>query len=341
VADKRVTIRDVAQAIGVHHSTVSLALADDPRITPETKSRVMEAAKELGYSAHHAARALRKGRYHTIALLHWDEYPFDSHVFFNEIMAGITRICANRDQLMVLVPAGVGRNGTVPADKLLLQTPTDGAVLVGGKLQYEALKRLAIGGYPMVHLGERHVEGIDLPFVSGDWQHGAYLATEHLLAQGHRRIAFVYLPDKVGQFLGRRRAGWEEALRNAGVNPDPTWVIPCGEKESDAAACLEALRAGGHTAAIFAFHRTARAVLQVAAQAGLAIPQDLAVVAFDEVEGSDRLNPPLTTVAQSTTDLTKKSVEMLLDLIEGIDPGERHLRIPMWLNIRASSTVPR
>lgn len=335
MATRRVTMRDVANAVGVHNSTVSLALADDPRLSEETKRRIRAAAERLGYASHHAARALRTGRHRTLGLVFWDADSPQEHIFFRDYVSAMTRSCVMADQHLLLVPAGVGDNAKIPIDRLLRNTPTDGALLVGMNLQHDALERLIATGYPIVHLGLREIPGVALPCVSGDWRQGAALATGHLLERGHRRVAVLYPSWYRSAMLRERLAGWQDALAAAGIAAAPAWQVTAAP--GDAERWLADIRRSGVTAVFCTENHVATVLLRAARAAGCAVPDDLAVVAFDEAEGSALLDPPLSTVAQPAAEIAQRAVERLLRRIEGADPDVRPLLLPMRLIPRRSS----
>ncbi len=317
----RVSMADVAARAGVSAQTVSRVANASPRVDPATRVRVEQAMAELGYRMHRAARALRTGQTSTIGLV----VATLASVGNSRMLQAISEAAAARDYALAVVT--VGERGIHEAFARLRAQGVDGAVVLN-----EATD-LARGVEPPADL---HIVVVDSPpddrfsIVQTAHADGARIATAHLLAAGHDTVH--HLAGPAGSFAAaERERGWREALASAGVDvPEPArgdWTSASGHS---AVAKLAAA-----TAIFVANDQMALGALRALADAGRRVPDDVAVVGFDDIVDAAEFRPPLTTMRQDFDALGRQAVAALVAAIEGGEPIAE--TVPATLVVRASS----
>lgn len=314
------TIAEVARQAGVGVATVSRVVNGSPSVRAETRRRVLDAIDRLGYEPNPAARALSTGRTRAVGVI----APFFTRPSVMERLRGVSQVLSGAGYQLVLhdgaLPAGGGLDGLLS----ISLAPTD-----------EELDRLAAAGVPVVLVDHAHER---LPAVHTDDVAGGALATGHLLELGHTRIAFVgdLEADHDGRASSaRRRAGYEQALAAAGVALDPALVRrgPHG-REAAAAITRELLESDTPPTGLFAASDTqAVGALEAADAVGAAVPGDLSVVGYDDIELARYAG--LTTVAQPLEESGRRGAELLLAALGG-DPATGR-QLPVALVVRATT----
>ncbi|MEV6446719.1 LacI family DNA-binding transcriptional regulator [Amycolatopsis sp. NPDC051716] len=327
----RVTIRDVAARAGVSVATVSKVINERYGVSAATLARVRAVIDELGYEASLVAQSLRNHRTNVIGILVADLEPFST-----ELLKGAADAIRGSGFELVVYSAG-GRTGDpLGWEKRYLSrlsgTLVDGAVLVTPTVSLEV-----VPGTPVVavdpHTGPSH-----LPTIDSDNLRGAQLATEHLLDLGHRRIAFLAgRPDLQSAEL--RKTGYLRALTAAGITPDEDLIrIGAYDPEVSAASAHALLTGPDRPTAVFAANDiSAIATVGAARELGLAVPDDLSVVGFDNVPESALCSPPLTTVDQPIREMGHRAIRMLIALINGDDVERTHVTLDTGLVVRRST----
>jgi len=326
---------EVAARLGVSASTVSRALAGNPRISEETRRRVREATASLGYRVDASASNLRTGLTRTIAVV----IPLShatgqrlSDPFFLEIIGAIGDELALRGYSMLLSkvtqPPGDWISSTIKARR------ADGVIVIGQSVHHDELNKAAAGGLAMTVWGAR-LRGQRYVTVGSDNQAGAFLVTSHLISQGCRRIAF--LGDPAVPEVNARREGYIRALETEGVGRTARLEVAV-RFGSDAAydAVSSLLDAKADFDGVFACSDViAMSAMRALTQRGRKIPSDVAVAGFDDVPLSTYTTPPLTTVRQDCLAGARILVDSVLRAAAG-ETVESEV-IPVELIVRASS----
>ena len=348
---KAATIIDVARLAEASIKTVSRVINADPAVKATTLARVRAAMVALNYTPHPSARTL-SGRISTTIGLACPalDTPSGEHLGHNYIMkvqVGALSACARNGHALQLIPCELGRDDL--ADYLLstLSAQRIGSLLLlAGVCTYPGLtEALDAQNIPYVVIYDSEIEG-DAPRLSADNIGGARAAVEHLLALGHRRIAFAQTrfdfhdPEK-----DPRRVGYLSAMREAGVPVLPDHLISAeagvegGERAFDALFAL-----AQPPTAIFAHtDNMAIGLLRAARSAGVQVPQDLSVVGFDDFEFASLVQPALTTVHQSVERLGFEGADLVVRLARGRRDGtvlnwrEEVLCAPCHLVLREST----
>jgi LacI family transcriptional regulator len=326
----RVTIRDVAAHAGVSVATVSKVINGRYGVSAATYARVQTVIKEMGYEASLVAQSLRNHRTNVIGILVADLEPFST-----ELLKGAARALRDSGFELVVYSAGGRTSDRVGWERRYLSrlsgTLIDGAVLVTPTVvdvRYSA---------PIVAV-DPHTGPSGLPTIDSDNLRGARLATEHLLGLGHRRIAMLTgRPDLQSAHL--REQGYREALAAAGIPVEDELLREGAYDPAVSAAAARLLLSGPRRpSAVFAANdQSAIATVEVAAEMGLRVPEELSVVGFDNVPDSALCSPPLTTVNQPIQEMGQRAVTMLIRLIRGEPVEQTHVTLDTSLVVRQST----
>jgi len=311
----KASIKDIARVAGVSHSTVSRALSDSPVVNPETRARIKRLAREMGYSPDAGARGLVMGRTLTIGVV----VTTISDPFIAEVVQGVESTAFKNGYTVILASSGAEPEREVAAVEMLRSKRVDGVIVTAsrvGALYKEHLTRIEV---PVVLLNNHGESGGPYTFsVRVDDRHGGYLATRHLVERGHRRIAYVSVGEAGHSSDRERQAGYCQALTEAGLPCDPALVFAGNGRWDGGERVLPLLCAPPEPpTAVFCFNdMTAVGLLRSARAAGLSVPEDLAVVGFDDIPIASYVVPSLTTIAQPKFELGEKAMQMVWILIE-------------------------
>lgn len=303
-----VTIRDVAAEAGVSITTVSRALNESGRVGPATRDRVLSAARRLGYEPNDLARSLHGKATGTIAVL----VPDITNPFFPELVKGVQEVATEHGRLLLLCQTSEDTDVAVQELLHLRRKRVDGVVLVGGLAGSDELTT-ALAGLPVVTV-DRDTTVDDARVVRSDHRHGGLLATEHLIELGHERIAHIRGPAHLS-VAQDRHDGYRKALEEAGLTYDDSLVVEGDFLEESGYDGLRALRRRRRpfTAVFCGNDLMAIGALRALEDVGLAVPDEVSVVGFDDIHLASYLRPGLTTVHQPIQELGRRAAAMLLE----------------------------
>jgi LacI family transcriptional regulator len=331
-----ITIRDVAKAAGVSVSTVSRVLNDKDDVAPETYQRVRAVIAELGYTSSLAARSMRSRRTGVIGTMMPDlEDPFTI-----QVMKGINHAITALDYDMIAYTSGsINQQSKAEREQyyvsLLNGSITDGIIIVT-----PAATSFSTAA-PVVAVDPNN-ETPDCPAVIATNHAGALEAMAHLIGLGHTRIGFIGgRPDL--QSARRRRQGYEDALRQAGIPLDPSLITVGDFTTARGRECArQLLSLSVRPTAIFAANdQSAIGAIEAAREADLHVPEDLSVVGFDNIPETAYSNPALTTVDQFMDKMGYVATEMLIALVQGEPLDSDLYKVPTQLIVRDSCRPPR
>ncbi|MBB1060813.1 LacI family DNA-binding transcriptional regulator [Marilutibacter spongiae] len=339
-ASSRVTLTDIAAACGLSRATVSLVLRGSPLVSPRTRARVEAEIQRQGYVYHRGAANLRRKASNTVALVINDL----SNPFFAEFAAGVDETLAEAGHVTLLGSTGesVERQQTVLASLLehapagLILSPAEGS-------DADRLRTLLRPGLPVL-VFNRELEGRDArngwDYLGLDNVRGARLATEHLLALGHRRIAF-FGGHRDSSSCAQRRRGYHEALADAGIVPEPHWLVESAPTRLEAAGQTGALflRDPAPTAAVCYNDAVALGLVAGLARRGRRAGEDFAVTGFDDIPEAAASFPPLTTVSVDPRARGHEAATMILQRLDAPAGAPFAHVSPARLLCRASSDV--
>jgi DNA-binding LacI/PurR family transcriptional regulator len=332
-----VGLRDVAARAGVSVRTVSNVANGFEHVAPETRRRVQAAIDELGYRPNTAARQLRRGRTETISLV----VPEISSPYFAELASLTVRIAEERGWTVHIDQT----DGQADRERQMTAGPVgqsvDGVICSPWAVAPEELSRLRSG--PLVLLGERTADG-QLDHVAIDNVSASRDATEHLVGLGRRRIAAVGAQPHLHNDTARLRLeGYRTALASAGVPAPEGLVVPVTRlHRPDGAAAMGRLLEEGHDLdAVFCFtDELALGAMHTLARHGLRVPDDVAVVGFDDIEDGRYSVPSLTTISPDKEEIARLALDCLADRIARPGAADRDLVAGYTLVVRHSTVLP-
>ncbi|MBI1877746.1 MAG: LacI family DNA-binding transcriptional regulator [Chloroflexi bacterium] len=337
-AKRRITSHEVAERAGVSRTTVSFVLNDvaGMQISEETRQRVLQAARDLGYVPDAAARSLASGRTHILGLIICqpaDHIIIDAYI--HQVIYGLSEAGRVRG-FRVLLESVEDVSQPDAYIHLVRAKRIDGILLSGPRSDDNQLPALIADGFPTVLLGRLgHNPAF---FVDVDNQAAAFEAVTHLAALGHQRIACITNGPLQYTSASERLLGYRQALRQAGLS-EAEALIRYGDFEpEDGYKAMQALLEvqPRPTAVFVASDVVAFGAMAAIRDSRLRIPDDVAVVGFDDVPMSRYFTPALTTVRLSAVEQGRRGGEILIDLIEGKAPAEAHIFLPTELIVRQS-----
>jgi LacI family transcriptional regulator len=332
----RATIRDIADLAGVSIATVSRVLNDRPDVAPETRENVLQVVREHGFSTNRGARGLSSGRTGMIGLT----LPRVADAYFGPILSGAAEALYERDMRIVLAPTLHEHDREVSLLERLMRGTTDGAILMLPEESADELRMLQGQGFPFVVVDPREPPPDGIACVAAMHASGAKVATEHLLALGHRRIGAI--AGAPGWYATEERLlGFRAALASAGILLDPQlvvysdWLVPSGIEGAE-----QLLSLTDPPTAIFGFNdNVAIGALHAARRRSLAVPDDLSVIGFDDTELARIVTPQLTSVRQPLGEMGRMGVSLLLRILEGQRVDALRVELATKLVVR-ESTAP-
>ena len=321
---RKPNISDVAQVAGVSYQTVSRVLNNAPDVSAATRERIQRIIKDVGYRRSRTATALSTSRSTAIGIL------ADGSPRFGPVgtLLALEKVARQRGYFTTVVTVEEPYKTSVPkALDTLDEIGVDGILVIAPLLSMAAEVQSAAIRVPVQMIAAGVSSTPNLFTYSEDQEFGARLATQHLIDLGHADIA--HFAGSMDWFDGRvRKRGWAGALRDAGLPPgvclegdwSPGWAYRTG---------LRLVEEGTVPRAVFAASdHTALGLIRALAESGIRVPEDVSIVGYDDVEGSEFFWPPLTTVRQDFTALAQASFEVLLGAIEGRE-ADRARNMPL------------
>jgi LacI family repressor for deo operon, udp, cdd, tsx, nupC, and nupG len=333
---RRPTIADVARRAGVSPAAVSFAVNGRPGVGEQTRTRILQAAKELGWRPSASARALTEAKSRAIGLVlarGTQELEVDS--FFVRFLSGVERMLAPAEYalLLQLVPAAGASNTLGAYERLAPAGRVDGFLITDPELDDPRFPLLERAGLPVVVAG-RPAPDSSFPWLETDHDRGAITAVEHLVGLGHERIAFLG-GFAAYEHVQRRLARWREALCAAGFEPGP---VAFASRDPDAA--VWAVLEGQPTAAVCTSDTLALALVAAARSRGLIVPDDLSVTGFDDSLLAALSSPALTSVRVDYAEFGAAATAALLAVLNGEPVTPYEPSVPV-LEVRESTSSPR
>ncbi|WP_203581580.1 LacI family DNA-binding transcriptional regulator [Microbacterium hibisci] len=332
MTERRTSLRDVAQAVGVSVQTVSRVANGEPNVAAEKRELVLLKMRELGYRPNAAARAIRRGSFRTVGAVYYNLHWVGTHRTLEEISERAAESGYATTLMPLAVTSGQAANGAftrlgeMAVDMLIVILPEP----------FGADEALHLPeGVPTVVLGPPMIDGISS--VDFDPDVGAREAVRHLLALGHETVHHITGPAVSFSAQARVRA-WREVLTENG-RPVPD-AVPGDWSPMSGYQAMRRLLDDTHPTGVFvANDQMALGAYRAITEAGLRIPDDISVVGFDDIDEAEMFAPPLTTVRQDWGVLGRESLRVALQLTGGAPP--EHVRLPTRLVVRDSTAPPR
>lgn len=330
-----VTRNDVARKAGVSTATVSYVINSGPRpVSAETRERVLAAIQELGYQPNAVARNLRMQRTSLLGLI----MPDTRNPYFADVARGIEQVAFENGYTVMLCHSGYDLMRELQYVDMLHIQRVAGVIWVPATEHFDPYHKLMEYDVPTVVV-DRLVPNVQSLAVLADNFRGGYLATEHLIQLGHRRIAFISRPVDLTHSQERMR-GYLTALADHGIPAQPEWVARGGFRMEDGYQAVESLlRLQEPPTALFAYNDTmALGALRALYDHGLSVPRDFSLVGFDDIGPAAFSYPSLTTVYMPKIEMGQRGAELLLAFINKEDPPAEWLQpLPVRLVVRESS----
>jgi LacI family transcriptional regulator len=314
-----VTMKDIAQELGISIGTVSKVLRDHPDISQETRERVRNRMRELKYRPNLAARALVTGRSYTIGLV----VPDLVHPFFGEVAGGLSSALRKKGYSLIISSSDEDDEAERLGVDQLLARRVDALILASSQRDPGFLEHLDEQKTPYVLIDRRPMAS-KVNFVGVNDEEIGRIATEHLIKMGCRRIAHIGGPA-ISTAVGRLR-GYQRALEIYSLNVDPKYIISRehADEASDVTgyeAMKELLTGSRPPDGVFCYNDpTAMGAMQAAIELGVSIPDQLALIGSGNVRYAKFLRVPLSTIDQQSTEIGTRAAKLALKLIESKTP---------------------
>lgn len=332
------TIRDVARRAEVAPITVSRVINNSGYVSPQTRNLVETAIAELQYVPNSLARSLRSKQTKTIALVLTDI----TNPFFTTMARGVEDVASKRGFNVIFCNTDESQAKQNEYLTILLQKQVDGVLLVPARSTAKAVKLIQQQGTKVVVL-DRQVAYDQVDVVRCDSEGGAYDLTRYLLSLGHQRIAILTGPEGVSTAV-ERVAGYRRALTEADLAMNEALILYGEFTQADGYTMMQQILAvNPQPSAIFAANNfIALGALRLLREARIRVPEDMALVAFDDLPLALVLDPFLTVAAQPSYEMGRRATELLLARLSEEAPLEyQQVILPTEMIVRQSSGAPR
>lgn len=334
------TLESIAKLAGVSRGTVSRVVNGQAGVKEPVREKVQRIIEETGYYPHPQARSLAGGRTENIGVAFFGRHPdvLTHHIFYEVLQSIQTHSAANNYDLLLF-----GNRGSGDPDywkRIGTRRKVDGLIIMGEDIQPGYLQYFRQKDIPFVLVGKRVYPGLPLLCVTSEYRKGAYTAVTHLLDRGRRQIAYIQgIPETYHE--SERFAGYCAALEENGLAFDPSLVLAGQASQEEARRQTEQLLAGGHRFdAVFAGNDLmAFGAIEALTAHGRRVPDDVAVIGYDDIQAAAQWTPPLTTMTQNKERLGREAMTLLLRVLKGErQPDEsQDIMIPSELIVRAST----
>lgn len=329
------TLEDIARMSGVSRSTVSRVINGDPNVNEKTRERVNQVINRINFQPNLAARGLAVGRTGVLGMvIPVGVASIFSDPYFPILIQGVAATCNTADYSLMLW-MGEPEYERKTITKILYNGLVDGVIVSSMLLDDPLIERLSEANRPFITIG-RHPTNERIHYVDVDNRIGAFQAVSYLLRTGRRRVGVINGPQNM--IAGQDRyQGYQDALHDRGIPLNPEFITHGDFTEISGYVGMQRLLLARVDAVFAASDAMALGAMRAIKEAELLIPDDIAVVGFDDIPQAAITIPPLTTVRQPIQRSGSIAAEILIDLIERADPQPRRVILPTQLVIRASS----
>jgi LacI family transcriptional regulator len=328
------TLEDIAHLSGVSRSTVSRVINGDPNVNDVTRNKVQEIIQKMNFQPNLAARGLAAGSTKVIGLV----IPVGissifSDPYFPIVIQGVSSACNHFGySIMLWLPEPKYERKTM--SQILYNGLIDGVIVSSMVMDDPLIDRLCESKHPFITIG-RHPTNEKINYVDVDNRSGAYQGVSYAFRTGHKRVALISGPHKT--IAGQDRyQGYLDALQERGLPLMPELVVEGEFSDVSGYQAMIRLLPQRPDAVFVASDAMAFAAMRAIQEAGLRIPEDIAVIGFDDIPPAATSKPPLTTVRQPILRTGRTAAEMLIDMIEHPNPQPRRVVLPTELVIRSS-----
>ncbi len=334
----RPTIKDVAKEANVSIATVSLVINNHGRISQDTRKKVLKTIKNLNYHPSRSARGLVSRKTGNIGFILTEEHFLRGEPFYSKIFLGVEFEARIHDYYILLatVSSSFSKGDSLP--RFITERNFDG-IIIAGKISRDLINSILKYDMPLVFVDYSLMNG-DYPTILTDNIKGGVLATNYLIENGHKNIAFIGGEISHPSIMERLQ-GYKLALESAKLKSNDQVVITNDDYLSRQNGCSAAeilLNRRKDVTAIFAANdTTAIGVMQCLNNKGIKVPDDISVIGFDDVQADLLLDPPLTTISVPKLDMGTEAIQLLLGIINKENIKARKILVPVKLIIREST----
>ncbi len=318
-----ITMKDIAQALGVSVATVSRALKDSPRISVERREAIKAYANAHNFFPNALAESLRNSRVHPIRVI-GVIMPQINHFYFSSILSGIEEEASARGYRLMVAQSGEQYEREVRICQSFFENKVCGVIVSQAKntVKYDHFQKLIDNGVPLVFF-DRICTGVNSSRVVVDDYMGAFNAVRHLIETGCRKIAFYGAPMNL-EISKNRYNGYHDALVRFGLSVEEKYIRICDNRADAESITPEMLRMVDHPDAFFAINDdTAIGILYTAKSMGFRVPQDISICGFTNGERAIACDPMLTTVEQRGKVVGEEAANILIGHVEGFIPHDK------------------
>ncbi|PYZ93620.1 LacI family transcriptional regulator [Salipaludibacillus keqinensis] len=305
------TIKEVAAKTGLSPTTVSRVINNHPYVDDSKRKKVLQAMQELGYVPNSSARRLRGQKTNTIAVI----ISRIVNPFFSHLVDAMERIAGEKGYQLILCDSRLNKDRELAHLELLKAKQVDGIILASLQNDWEAIEPFTKYG-PVICCNEYDIKA-QMPVIRCDQQYGGYIGTKHLIEKGHTKIAYAGGADRI-QLTLDRKTGFLKALKEHGLTLPEEWMFPSFYGIEDGKNIFQRIYAmEDRPTAIFAGgDEVAAGIIQEAKRFHCRVPDELAVVGFDNQPIADLIDPGITTIEQPMKLMGTRAMEMMVDMIK-------------------------
>ena len=338
---KKTSLNDIAKSLNVSKTLVSFVLNGQGRekgISYDTIKRVKEKVKELNYRPNHIARGLRLGKSHTIGLIVADI----SNMFYAKIAKKIEEVASQHNYNLIFCSSDENPEKEIDLINMLKERQVDGIIISTSQKKIQIFSQLKKEKYPFVII-DRKIPKLSTNFVGVDNFTGAYEATEQLIKNGYQKIGLLKISPEYLSTIKDRDLGYRGALKYNGIRVNSKLIrtIDCSEIQQNVRLILrELIQPPFKIDAIFSVNNNiTMACMEYLNELNIRVPQDLAIVSFDDIDLFRLSCPTITAIAQPVEEIGKATVNMLLDEINGKTQNCKEVVLPVKLIKRRSCGI--
>ncbi|MFC0562314.1 LacI family DNA-binding transcriptional regulator [Halalkalibacter alkalisediminis] len=327
-------ISDVAKLSGLSKTTVSRVINNHPYVSDKKRELVLKAMKELGYTPNPSARRLRGQLTTTIGVI----VPKIVNPFFASLVNSIELAAYKKGHQVLISQSNEDKEKELAFLNLLKTKQVDGIIMTSIENDWEMIE--AYSKYGSILLCNDYVDQEVVPMIRLDQTKGAYLGAKHLIERGHQKIAYCTggLFDEHGKGKDRNQ-GFQKALSEVGMKINPKWIFVDQHTVEDGKQVMkQILEMDDRPTAIFTgSDEVAGGIIIEAKEQHLTIPNDLAIIGFDDQPIAEIVDPKLTTIRQPVDQMGEKSIEVMIEMLENREMKIKNYELPIELIIRQST----
>lgn len=338
MADEKLTLDEIAEKAGVSRTTASRVINNRPHVRPELRQRVMRVVGATGYRPNPIARSLAMQRSEIMGLV----IPRSTHALFDDpyfpsLIQALAKTCNRHNYTLALFLFENEADEEQLYPRISKQGLLDGIILQVGEINDKLASRLMQENFPVLVIG-RPKDVPDASYLDVDNVAGARKAVAHLFATGHQRVATITGPLATTVGIDRLE-GYHQVLQEHDCPSDPALIVEGNFTRGGGYQAMQQLLPHQPDAVFIASDTMALGAMDAISEAGLRVPEDIAIVGFDDLAPAAQTTPPLTTIRQPIAQFGRKAVELLLDIIERGPYPPRRILMDTELVVRDSCEV--